>query len=60
LPAVHFSNILAKEWLKLDSGGDARLYTAPRDAELNAFANDLKTRCNNNEGQLMVTIAQVG
>jgi hypothetical protein len=34
--------------------------TAPRDGNLYAFANDLKTRYGNNEGQVIATVERVG
>lgn len=41
--------------------GDGRNleYRAPRDAELYAFANDLKSKYGNNRGQLSVTVTRV-
>lgn len=47
------------DYFRIGAGGDAHLYTAPRDAELYAFANDLKTRYGNNEGQLEVKITRM-
>ena len=40
-------------------GGGGREYTAPHDAELYAFANDLKSKYGNNQGQLLVRITRV-
>lgn len=45
-----------KELFRIGSGCD---YAAPREADLDAFANDLKTRYANNTGKLMVTIKRV-
>lgn len=35
-------------------------YTAPHDADLYLFANDMLTKYRNNEDSLMVTITRVG
>jgi hypothetical protein len=48
-----------EDYFRIGTGGSDRLYTAPRDAELYAFANDLRTRYDNNDGQLMVIITRV-
>jgi hypothetical protein len=41
-------------------GDQAAPYTAPHDADLYLFANDLPTKYENNEGSLMVTITRTG
>jgi T6SS, Phospholipase effector Tle1-like, catalytic domain len=48
-----------EEYFRIGRGGPEKEYTAPRDAELYAFANDLKSKYGNNEGQLSVTITCV-
>jgi uncharacterized protein (DUF2235 family) len=48
------------DFFRIGAGGADGLYTATRDAELYAFANDLKTRYDNNEGQLEVKITRTG
>ncbi len=41
-------------------GDKADPYTAPHDAELYLFANDMPSKYDNNEGSLMVTITRTG
>ncbi len=47
-----------EEYFRIGSGQGFE-YIAPRDAELYAFANDLKSKYGNNRGQLSVTITRM-
>ncbi|MDH3599877.1 MAG: DUF2235 domain-containing protein [Candidatus Tectomicrobia bacterium] len=45
-------------YFHIGSGGPDRIYRASRDGDLYAFANDLTTRYDNNEGQIEVSITR--
>ena len=48
-----------ENYFRIGSGGKNNQYTATRDAELYAFANDLLTKYDNNKGSILVTIERV-
>jgi len=43
-------------FFRIGQGGDAHIYRIQQDGGLYAFANDLRSKYNNNEGTLMVTV----
>lgn len=46
-------------FFRIAHGGEDHIYTAPRDGDLYAFANDLDSRYGNNSGSLLVTVTRV-
>jgi hypothetical protein len=62
LPAANWFELvgaLDDEETELFRIGSGRDFTAPREADLYAFANDLKSRYGNNSGKLTVTVTRV-
>lgn len=47
------------ELFRIGKGGEGRVYRAPRDGDLYAFANDLESKYENNEGKIMVTVRRI-